>query len=71
MDLKEDRLNLLNLIFFKLWNNDMEFVCVMIVDCFVVGLLYWILIIIYKIFWGNKIKLKEKYFNKCVCFLYF
>lgn len=39
MDLKEDRLNSLNSIFFKSRNNDMEFVRVTIADRFVVGLL--------------------------------
>lgn len=70
MDLKEDRLNSLNSIFFKARNNDMEFVRVTIADRFVVGLLHRILIIIYKILGGNKTKPKEKYPNKCVCSLY-
>lgn len=67
MDLKEDRLNSLNSIFFKSRNNDMEFVRVTIADRFVVGLLHRILIIIYKILGGNKTKPKEKNPNKCVC----
>lgn len=69
MDLKEDRLNSLNSIFFKSRNNDMEFVRVTIADRFVVGLLHRILIIIYKILGGNKTKPKEKYLNN-VCVLY-